>query len=287
MPAVQRIIAAVAALLFSAPVLAAPALWEVRDHDSSIWVFGSFHILPAGTEWRTKLFDRIIDDADRVIFEADISAAATMEIGAKAFAMGIYVDGTLLTDVIDEGTEAMLRKHTSAIGVPVGSVLAMRPWLAANTISVAAMAAEGFGTQGVEYELQGQLAADKMGYLETGDEQLDVLAGAPEDEQVAMLVSILNEMDVLPKVIGKMLHNWTNGTPETLAGLFLSEMGGFEDAFMDRLIFARNRNWIAPLEAMLDANERTLVIVGAAHLIGEQSVLDLLERRGYSVTRIQ
>ena len=79
-------------------------------------------------------------------------------------------------------------------------------------------------------------------------------------------------------------------SPKTLekdSDLFLMEMGGFEEAFLERLIYARNRNWMEPLETMLATNQENLVVVGAAHLIGDGSVLDLLERAGYEVERIQ
>ena len=123
--------------------------------------------------------------------------------------------------------------------------------------------------------------------LETGTEQVDVLAEAPEDEQLAMLQATLDQLDQLPKLMEKMKSRWLDGTPEQLGDLFLMEMGGFETAFLDRLIHARNRNWLAPLEAMLAGNEENLVIVGAAHLIGDDSVLELLEQAGYRVQRVQ
>ena len=287
MSRLARLLPALAAMMLATPVLAAPALWEVRDEDSAIWVFGSFHVLPAALEWRTALFDTTLAAADKVVFEVDIGPATMAEVGAEAFARGIYVDGTLLTDVLDDPTEARLREVAADINLPLGPILAMRPWFAANTISVAALAAEGFSAQGVEYVVQPELTAERLGFLETGGQQLDVLAGAPEDEQIAMLEATLAEMDDLPKLMGKMLANWVEGTPDELGDLFLMEMGGFESAFMDRLIYARNKNWLAPLEEMLTGNEKNLVIVGAAHLIGEGSVLDLLEAAGYEIERIQ
>ena len=282
-----RLLPALAVLALAAPVAAAPALWEVRDDDSAIWIFGSFHVLPPDVEWRTELFDDVLAEADKVIFEADVSGAATAELGAKAFARGIYVDGTLLTDVLNDPTEQRLRETATTINLPIGAVLAMRPWFAANTISIAALAAEGFSIQGVEYVLQPELAADRQGFLETGDQQLDVLAGAPDDEQIAMLEATLAEMHNLPKLMDKMLGSWVEGTPDNLADLFLTETGGFEAAFMDRLIYARNKNWLPPLQTMLAGNKENLVIVGAAHLIGDGSVLDLLDKAGYEIERIQ
>lgn len=277
----------VATLGLAAPARAEPAMWEVRDADSSIWLFGSFHILPEGAAWRSELFDTILSEADKVVFEADVRPAAVARVGAEAFARGVYSDGTLLTDSLDDGQEAQLREKAATINLPMGSILAMRPWMATNTITVQALAAEGYAAEGVEFALQPTLDEGRLSFLETGDQQLDVLAGAPEEEQLAMLTSTLDELDGLPKLMDKMLASWVKGTPEALSALFLAEMGGFETAFLDRLIYARNQNWMAPLETMLAENQQNMVIVGAAHLIGDGSVLDLLEQAGYAVERVQ
>lgn len=273
--------------LAALPAQAAPALWEIRDNDSAIWLFGSFHLLPEDVGWRTDLFNQVLADADSVIFEADVRPLAVAQLGAEAFARGVYTDGTMLTDALDATTEARLREKAATINLPMGSILAMRPWMATNTISVQALNSSGFGGEGVEFMLQPALSPDRLGFLESGGQQLDVLAGAPEDEQIAMLTATLDQLDTLPKVMDKMLASWLDGTPDKLADLFLMEMGGYEAAFLERLIYARNRNWIAPLEAMLADNSENLVIVGAAHLIGDRSVLDLLTQAGYTVTRVQ
>lgn len=287
-PLLLRFLVALAgAMTMSLPLAAAPAMWEVRDADSAIVLFGSFHILPDGTEWRTPLFDEKLAGADIVVFETDVSPLAMARIGAEAFVRGIYTDGTLLTDRLDADINAQLREELARIGMPIGPVLAMRPWMAANAVGTAALEAIGFSAMGVEFALEGEIAAERRRFLESGEDQLDVLSGAPEDEKIAMLVNTLAEIDHLPKLMSKMLRSWVNGTPERLTLLFQLEMGGFEDAFMERLIYARNRNWIPALEDMLERNEQAMVIVGAGHLVGEQNVIMLLEAAGYSVERIQ
>ncbi len=282
-----RIVTLLVSLLFIAPVQAAPALWEVRDGDSSIWLFGSFHILPQDAEWRTPLFDQVLAEADKVVLETDMSPEQQAVIGAEAFARGIYTDGSVLTDILDPLDQLMLREAAAATGQPIGSLLAMRPWMAANALVVGAMLSSGYSIEGVELQVQPDLAPERLSFLETGLEQIEVLAGAPEDEQMAMLISTLEQLDLMPKLLDKMLRSWLAGTPEVLTDLFLMEKGGFEDAFLERLIYARNRNWIGPLDAMLAGNEQALVIVGTAHLIGDGSVVDLLEEKGYAVERVQ
>lgn len=268
-------------------VVAAPAMWEVRDQDSAIWLFGSFHILPPDLQWRTPLFDETLAAADKVVFEADVRPASMAAIGAEAFLRGIYTDGTLLTDVIDDQTESQLRTIAADLSLPVGSLLAMKPWFAAITVSTGATVASGYTAEGVEYVLQPELAPERQVYLETGDEQLDVLSAAPQAEQLAMFAATLGEIDGLAKVLDKMISSWVKGTPDKLAGLFLSESGAYGETFLERLIYARNRNWMPSLETMLAENSEALVIVGAGHLIGEGSVIDLLEQGGYAIRRIQ
>ncbi|KKC39571.1 hypothetical protein WH87_05180 [Devosia epidermidihirudinis] len=288
MTKLARLSAPLLALMsFAAPALAAPAMWEVSDGDSKIWLFGSVHVLPDGFEWRTPLFDATLAKADKVVFEADVSPAAQAEIGAKAFATGIYTDGTLLTDLLSDAQEQRVRAFMASTGIPMGSILAMKPWLAVNTISVAAMTELGMSAQGVEFVVQPELPPERVGYLETGDEQLAVLSTGSDAEQLAMLDVTLEQVDLLPKMLQKMLRGWSTGSPERLVKLFEVEMGGHEEAYFDRLLYARNRNWIAPLEAMLADNEQALVIVGAAHLVGPHNVLGLLEEQGYTVTRVQ
>lgn len=278
---------ALATLGLALPAQAQPAMWEVRDDDSAIWLFGSFHVLPEGTAWRTELFDTLLADADRIVFETDIRPAAAAQVGAEAYMRGVYTDGTLLTDVLGETIETQLRAKAADIDMPMGMVQAMKPWLAANTITVQAMAGKGFAADGVELLLLPDLPEERLGFLETGSEQLEVLAGASDEEQVAMLVATLDQLDTLPKVMDKMLRSWTSGTPDQLSDVFITGMGGYEARFLERLLYARNRNWIAPIETMLADNSENLIVVGAAHLIGDSNVLELLEQAGYAVERIQ
>lgn len=283
----KRLLTTFCMIALSAPAQAAPALWEIRDADSAVQIFGSLHVMPADLDWRTPLFNETLAEADQVVFETDVRPAAMAEIGAKAFVRGIYVDGTQLTDVVDAELADELRQQAARIGVPFGPMLAMRPWMAANTLSAAAMVGLGLVEQGVEFVLEPEISAERLAFLETGDEQIEVLAGAPDDEQIALLQATVDEFDQLPKMLSKMVSHWLGGTPDKLGPLFLMEMGGLEGKYIDRLLLARNRNWIAPIEQMLADNRNNLIIVGAGHLVGEGNVIALLEAEGYEVERIQ
>lgn len=276
------------ALAFAGGAQAAPAIWKVSDEDSSIWLFGSIHLLPPGTEWRTEIFDNLIDEAERVYFETDLGPAAQPKIIALTMERGFARDGRLLNQRISEKLMGKVRSAAERFAVPVPTLLAMQPWMAASTISVSALVQAGYDPNaGVDTMLQQEISVERQGFLETAEEQIDVIAGGSEADQIIMLEATLAEAERIVTMIDEMKDAWLSGTPETLADLFLAEMGAYGEGFMDRLIVDRNENWVEQIEVMLAENEAAFLVVGAGHLVGEHSVVKLLEQQGFSSERVQ
>lgn len=275
-------------LAFAGGAQAAPAIWKVSDEDSSIWLFGSIHLLPPGTEWRTEIFDNLIDEADRVYFETDLGPTAQPKIIALTMERGFARDGRLLNQRISEKLMGKVRSTAERFAVPVPTLLAMQPWMAASTISVSALVQAGYDPNaGVDTMLQQEISVERQGFLETAEEQIDVIAGGSEADQIIMLEATLAEAERIVTMIDEMKDAWLGGTPETLADLFLAEMGAYGEGFMDRLIVDRNENWVEQIEVMLAENEAAFLVVGAGHLVGEHSVVKLLEQQGFSSERVQ
>ncbi|HWV19692.1 MAG TPA: TraB/GumN family protein [Devosia sp.] len=276
------------ALAFAGAPQAAPAIWKVSDADSSIWLFGSIHLLPPGTEWRTDLFESLIDEADRVYFETDLGPEAQPRIIALSMERGFARDGRLLNHRIGDKLMGKVRSAAERFAVPVPTLLAMQPWMAASTISISALVQAGYDpSAGVDSELQMGIPAERQGFLETAEQQIDIIAGGSEEDQIIMLQATLSEVERIVTMIDEMKQAWLAGTPETLAELFLAEMGAYGEGFMERLIVERNKNWAEQIEVMLAENEAAFLVVGAGHLVGEHSVVKLLEQQGFSSERVQ
>ena len=285
----RRLIAPLAALLLSAGAAqAAPALWKVSDEDSAIWLFGSVHLLPPGLEWRSPALDKIMSKVDRVYFETDISIEAQIEMTPLSYELGFIRDGRLLSERIGPELTAQLRAAAEAYDVPMPLLLTMQPWMAATTLSTGGLVQIGYDPlAGVEAVLGAEVPRERQGFLETPAEQLGFLAGGDEQEQITMLKATLDTMDVMQDDIDAMVTAWLEGEPEALGEIFMTQMGGFGDGMVDLLIDNRNHNWAEQIEAMLERNESVLLVVGAAHLVGEISVVKLLEERGFTSERVQ
>ncbi|WEJ31965.1 TraB/GumN family protein [Devosia sp. SD17-2] len=272
----------------AAPAHAAPVLWKVSDADSSIWLFGSIHLLPEDTEWRTDTLNKLLTKADRVYFETDLGPVAQPEIMALTMEHGFATDGRLLNARIDAELMQKVRDAAELYGVPVPTLLAMRPWLAASTISVTALMQAGYDPNlGVDLVLQQEVERERQGYLETAAEQIGFLAGEDETSEVEMLAGTLAEADRLVEMLDEMMAAWVTGNPEELADLFMADAGAYGVAFIDILINQRNENWTAEIETMLTENEEALLVVGAGHLLGEMSVVKQLEDKGFTAERVQ
>lgn len=288
MPSRHLAVLAATTLMTVSGAAAAPAMWKVSDADSSIWLFGSVHLLPPEVEWRSPHLDKVISKADRVYFETDVSPAAQARIMPLSFELGFMRDGRLLSDVIGTDLTDRLREAANAYGMPMPMLLTMQPWMAATTISVGVLADTGYDPLlGVEQVLSASIAPERVGFLETPEEQLGFLASGDTEEQIAMLVATLDTLDAMVVDIDTMVQAWLDGDPEALGEIFLDQMGGYDSGMVERIIDQRNHNWVEQIEAMLDRNESALLVVGAAHLVDDVSVVRLLEARGYTAERVQ
>ncbi|KQN72697.1 TraB/GumN family protein [Devosia sp. Leaf64] len=277
-----------AILLTSTGVAAAPALWKISDENSSIWIFGSIHALPTGTDWRTKKFDSLFEAADRIYFETDVSADALPNTFVLAMTNGFANDGRLLSERVDAEVMADLRSLAEQYRLPIPTLLAMRPWMAANTLGTAATEEAGFVREnGVEMTLLREIPRERWSFLETIEQQINVVAGGSEAEQLKMLTATLSEIPTLGLKMDKMLASWLEGSADQLASLFLPDVEAYSEAFVDRMIIQRNRNWTVQIKSMLASDENAFLVVGAGHMVGEDSVITMLENAGFSSERVQ
>lgn len=139
-----RLAVLTATMILTGSANAAPAIWKVSDENSSVWLFGSIHMLPDGMEWRTEVFDNLLDEADRIYFETDLGMEAQTRILSLTMERGFARDSVLLNQRIDDKLMSKVRSAAETYSVPVHTLLAMQPWMAASTISVAALTAAGY-----------------------------------------------------------------------------------------------------------------------------------------------
>ena len=266
-----------------------PVLWTVSDDDTTVHLFGTVHILKPETEWRTEAFDAVFEASDAVFFEADVtSPEAQATMGELLLQLGVFTDGTKLTDVLDADDEKEVKEAVDLIGVPMSAVEPMKPWLATLQLSVLALEKQGYeANSGVEMVItQAANAAGKpTRYLETGEEQLRIFADFPIEEQVDFLVASAEQIEDEPELLDTLVAEWAEGDIDAIAAIMADPEVMGAQAIYDKLIVDRNDNWTEQITTLMADEPGTfLIAVGAGHLAGEDSVVEMLRADGYEVS---
>lgn len=265
----------------------APALWTMRDEDTTIHLLGTVHLLRPELEWMTPEIEAAIESADTIVFEADTTSPDAQRELMKFYTMqGFFTDGTQLTALLSETETQELTAALETIGLPIEALLPYRPWMAAVNMSVKQMLDEGFDPEaGVEKVIERsamERGAD-FAFLETVEEQLGGLAGLGECEQVDFLMATVDGLGEGTATLDLLVDEWADGDVTGL-GLMMAnpEMLGSEPIY-DAMMTDRNTRWVPKITAMLDQPGTILIAVGAGHLAGEDSVITMLRDEGLTV----
>lgn len=278
--------------LAPAATLAAPALWRVSDADSSVWLFGSIHMLDQDRDWRTPRFDAALAAADHVYFEIVLDTDAYATFTRLSMLYGRNRDGRQLSDYLTGEQQEQLQAFLNDHGLPPETVEPLRPWLADLTLMSLTQGRGGGGERamtqqaGVELVLLDEIAEDRRRELETPQTQFRMLAGLPDGEQVAALMRTITAGDSPDQALGALADAWHAGDVDTLARTMNAALGPVDSPTYKRMLGDRNQRWVAQIADMLGSNEDAMIIVGAGHLAGPVGVPTLLSEAGYRVDRM-
>lgn len=265
-----------------------PALWVVKDADSTLYLFGSVHVLRPETVWASPRVDAAFDSAETVWFEIsnpDDQAALTPLIQQHGLSPARPLSSLLSVEEIADMDAA-----ARTIGASAAQLDPLRPWLAALSLAVAPLAKAGYDpASGVELALKAraEAAGKPIQAFETVDKQVAILANLPEAVQLVFLRETLEDFDEAVTLIDAMVTDWAEGDVEALDRLVVQDMKAASPELYKALLVDRNTDWADQIETMLQGSGTVFIAVGAAHLAGDDSVQAILEQRGVEVDRIQ
>jgi hypothetical protein len=282
---------ALLALTSTAGVAAAdPAAWRITGPTGGeVTLLGSMHILRPSDHPLPASVDGLIDRAELIVMELDLddvdAAAQQRVILQKA----LLPQGTVLKDVVDADVYALVAQSTAELGIDLELLVSFEPWFLAVTLLDQGMRKLGFQSErGLEqYVLaRAQRTQKDIVGLETLEFQIGIFDSLPSDSQQAMLEQTLGELDEAETVLSEMVAAWRNGELEDLSAELLDDFDEFPGLY-ETLVTKRNNAWVPALERMLADGRRHLVVVGALHLVGDDSVIELLDERGHDVQRLR
>lgn len=266
-----------------------PAMWLVRDADTNVYLFGTIHLLKPDTKWVNPKFETAFVNSDAIYQEANVDPEVTQQLAAILPGLALYSDGRTLLEVLDDEEEKEVLEAGALVGLAPEALDRMKPWYAAIGLAQMQLVKSGYTVNsGVETIItkKAKEAGKPLRYLETAEQQLRMLADLPEDSQIEFLVEGAKTMEETPDMLDQMVAGWSSGNVDVIAK-FMADPDVMGDAAVyDAILTSRNRDWTTKIKTLMDKEAGTFMIaVGAAHLAGEDSVIEMLRARGETVTR--
>ena len=257
-------------------------LWALHGKHNTVYVLGSIHTLRAADY---PLAPAVLDayrDSKSLVMEINLDEIDSADLQSEMLGSAMLPEGRSLPEIMGPARYAKARELAREVGVELSTFDQFAPWFVAEAISQLQLTQLGFDpSSGVEMYFLERAHADgkSIDGLETAHDQIALFQGMPMDSQTEYLVSSLEQAHDLPKEVDDMVHAWQRGDTAWFETEIKSDVGR-DPALYQSLLVGRNRKWITRIEGLLDDDKNYLVIVGTAHLVGRDSVIELLKKDG-------
>lgn len=273
-----------------APQSAHPALWEVRDKELTIYLFGTIHLLPDDFQWRTAKFDQAVNSSQQLVVETIVDEKDPTKVMSAMASLAFNTPNLppLLLRVPPQKRPALAAAIKKS-GYPTTAFDRMETWAAAFILlgnQYRDMKLKG--DEGVEAVLRNNFTSSNkpIGELETNLQQFGFFDKLPEKAQDSLLDGALDNSRAAEAEFSGMLQAWSKGDVKAIARTFDRDLSGSPE-LANALIHQRNANWSKWIEQRLSQPGSIMIAVGAGHLAGNDLVIALLQRDGYKVRRVQ
>jgi uncharacterized protein len=264
------------------------SLWKVQGASNSVYLFGSIHFLKKDFYPLPKPIEDAYKQADITVFEVDLEEMKSPEAQLKMVKEGKYPEGETIKQHLPKETYDKLHAHVAET-MGVGSAFdSLKPWMVAVALLGIELQKLGFDPEhGVDQYFADRARKDKKQVvaLETVDLQLALFTGLSKDEEDAMLKETLQEISNFKTIFTDVIEAWKNGDTKGL-DKFIVESMREHPKIHKKLLIDRNKEWAGKLEKLLAGPKDVFVVVGAAHLVGKDSVVDLLSKKRFKVQQL-
>lgn len=288
-----RLVAAAAALAIVAlvtPIRAAGHVfgWKATGRTGTVYLVGSVHLLSKDFYPLNPTLEAAYKDSSLLAEEVDLGEMAQPDAQMSLLSKGMLPSGQTLDTVLSPATKTLLNKHLGDFGPMAEVAKRFKPWLAALTIESLAWVNAGFDPNlGLDKHFYDRAMADgkTVQGFETMAFQVSLFDDMPMDQQDRLLASTLKDIDTEQANMTKLIAAWKDGDAPTVERLVLADMKG-EAAVYKRMLVDRNHAWIPKIDQLLNRTGHSLVVVGAAHLVGPDGLIALLRAKGYTIEQI-
>src|SRR3954470_5320670 len=261
-------------------------VWKATSKQGgTVYLAGSIHLLSDAYYPLSPAFETAFKDSDLLVEEIDLGEMMDTNSQLMLLTRGMLSPTQSLDKMLSPATFAAVNAKVTELGLPMEPLKRFKPWALAITL------------QGLEWQKAGfdaDLGLDKHFFdrakaqgkqvqgLETLAYQIARFDEMSPELQDRLLAETLKELETTKASFTQMADAWKSGDAASVERVVLQDLKS-EPQMYERLLVERNRNWLPKIEALFSRPRPSLVIVGAAHLVGADGLLQMLRSKGYTV----
>ncbi|MDR1990169.1 MAG: TraB/GumN family protein [Acidobacteriaceae bacterium] len=275
------------AISFRADAAPANFIWKATNASGKvIYLAGSIHLLSPDFYPLAAPFEQAFDSSDTLVEELDMGEMLSPDAQMMMVMRGMLPAGQTLDKVVSAKTLALVKGAVDELGIPLLPLTQFKPWMLAITLQSIEWEKAGFDANlGLDKHFYDKAVATgkRVQGLETLDYQISRFDGMTPDAQDRLLAETVTELASTQEMLTNVADAWKSGNTARLEQLVLDDLKS-EPELYERLLADRNANWLPKIEALFAAPRPSLIVVGAAHLIGPDGLLQALRNKGYTIT---
>ncbi len=263
-----------------------PPVFELTNEDGAqVFLLGTIHLLPKETPWLSGDIIDSLESSDLIVLEADLTAAYLPEVQAYTLEMGRYTDGQTLDSELPDELHSQFAEILEEQGLSAEMFSGFRPWLVAILSGTAYSAEHGVIPQlGVDQFLQNWVFARgdlTIAYFESPTKSIDVFANLPLDQQIMLFELAMVRPADLASDLDELVDAWSAWDEDEIVRL---AFGSPDTApLRNTLLDDRNIVWVEQINGFASDYQTIFVAVGAGHLVGDNSLIELLSQQGWTL----
>lgn len=285
----KRLLSVLAATtLFSQFTHADAMVWKVSNDQGELYLGGTLHMLRESDYPLNPEYTEAFNNSDVIVFETDIKAAMDMGFQQQLMMRMSLPPGKTLESSLQPATFARLQHFAETRNIPIDTMKTFKPAMAILMLSQIELQKIGVQNHsGIEnyFSTLATNAKKPIASLETPDEQITTLASLGEGYEDDYVNGSLDDLENVEKEFTQLIKAWKNADLVAINTKMIQVMKDRLPEAYSNLLLKRNLNWLKHIEQMIKTPEKEFILVGAAHLVGDDSVQNLLRKQGYKVEK--
>ena len=284
----QRLTVLISILLFNTVCFADSSVWAISNGKNTVYLAGTFHMLKESDYPLPKEFEQAYQKVNWLVFETNIAQLATPDFQQKFSQAMRLTAPKKLNHTLSQSTYHSLQQYFDKEGLDLQQYQDYKPQMVSLIITMHELRKLGLTAQGVDDFFNQKAVKDSKvtTQLESMDDQIRYISEMGIGNEDNLIKQTLADLQGLDTQLDDMSSAWRTGNRELMNSTGIKPMREDYPKIYDSLLVERNNNWLPKIKRLISHPEEKLIMVGALHLIGQQGLLQQLQRSGYTVTQL-